>query len=437
MKILLFYFGCLFFIALRDFFKVKKYDDFVVAGRSQSLPWVTFSLLATILGASATLGVCGRAEVEGYSAFWWLGFGALGIWLQAFLLSKKIRGFSVSTLPELIKKTVGPRGARLVALVIAVSWVGVVGAQFVGLGYFLNILIEGHSELLILISACLVILYTLLGGQKSVVKTDSLQILLFTMGILGTFFFLFFFSDFENVKPRGMPPLEFFGNDHGVVEWVSLGLTVLGVYLLGPDIVSRNLLSKSPQVAKNANLIAGFLLVFFGVIITLIGVWSGIFFPGENNPLIRLAENALPLPLGICLCIGIISALFSSADTSLMNGASIFSQDLLGSKKISVVRVVVLVMGLLSVALALRGEDIISLLFSAYSVYTPGVVCPLVVAILVYGKYRIVEKIWLIAVILGGMFGLIATILKEEMGIWPLIGMVVSLLISLASLRRL
>ena len=87
--------------------------------------------------------------------------------------------------------TVGPVGAKLVALVIAVSWVGVIAAQFVGLGYFLNLLVDDASEVMVIISALLVILYTLLGGQLSVVKTDVLQFSLFAIGIIGTFVFLF------------------------------------------------------------------------------------------------------------------------------------------------------------------------------------------------------------------------------------------------------
>ena len=90
MKVLFLYFAVLLFIAFRDFFKVKNLDDYVVAGRNQGTFFVTFSLLATMLGASATLGICERAKVEGISAFWWLGFGALGLWLQALFFSKKI-----------------------------------------------------------------------------------------------------------------------------------------------------------------------------------------------------------------------------------------------------------------------------------------------------------------------------------------------------------
>lgn len=436
MKILFLYFAVLFFIALKDFFKVKNFDDFIVAGKKQRLSFVTFSLLATVLGASATLGVCERAETEGFSAFWWLGFGSLGLFLQALFLSKKIRSFSVNTLPELVRFTVGPVGAKLVALVIAVSWVGVIAAQFVGLGYFLNLLVDDASKIMVIISALLVILYTLLGGQLSVVKTDVLQFSLFAIGIIGTFVFLFLADLPLGKTQEQMPAIEMFGT-YSVLEWSVLGVTILGAFLLGPDIVSRNLLSDSPKVAKRANVLSGIFLIVFAFFITWIGVWCGIFFEGDKNPLLRLAEDFLPLPLAICLCVGMVSALFSSADTSLINVSSIFAQDLLGTKKIITVRLIVVLIGVLATLLALYGKDIITLLLSAYSVYTPGVVFPLAVAILAHGKFQVVEKIWVTGIVVGGILGLVGTFIAKEMNVFPLIGIALSLLFSLCSLRRI
>ena len=436
MKILFLYFAVLFFIALKDFFKVKNFDDFIIAGRKQSLCFVTFSLLATVLGASATLGVCERAETEGFRAFWWLGFGSLGLFLQALFLSKKIRSFSVNTLPELVRFTVGPVGAKLVALVIAVSWVGVIAAQFVGLGYFLNLLVDDASKIMVIVSALLVILYTLLGGQLSVVKTDVLQFSLFAIGIIGTFVFLFLADLPLGKTQEQMPAIEMFGT-YSVLEWSVLGVTVLGAFLLGPDIVSRNLLSDSPKVAKRANALTAVFLVMFAFLITWIGVWFGAFFEGDKNPLLRLAEGLLPLPLAICLCVGMVSALFSSADTSLINVSSIFAQDLLGTKKIIAVRLVVVVIGVLATLLALYGKDIITLLLSAYSVYTPGVVFPLAVAILAHGKFQVVEKIWVIGIFIGGTLGLVGTFIAKEMNVFPVVGISLSFVFSLLSLRRI
>ena len=101
MKLLLIYFFVLGFICIRDLFKVKNFDDYVVAGRKQSSPFVFMSLMATVLGASATVGIAARAESIGFAAFWWLAVGAIGFWFQAAFLSKPVHDLDVRTLPEI------------------------------------------------------------------------------------------------------------------------------------------------------------------------------------------------------------------------------------------------------------------------------------------------------------------------------------------------
>ena len=144
MKLLIIYFLVLGFICIRDLFKVKNFDDYVVAGRKQSSPFVFMSLMATVLGASATVGIAARAENIGFAAFWWLAVGAIGFWFQAAFLSKPVHDLDVRTLPEIAEKTVGKTGRKLVALIIAVSWIGIIAAQFAAVAGFIG-LVLGHD----------------------------------------------------------------------------------------------------------------------------------------------------------------------------------------------------------------------------------------------------------------------------------------------------
>ena len=144
MTLLLIYFLVLGLVCVRDLFRVKSFDDYVVAGRRQSAPFVFMSLMATVLGASATVGVAARAEAIGFPAFWWLGAGAAGLLFQALFLSGPIRDMGASTLPEIAEIAVGRAGRKLVAAVIAVSWIGIVAAQFAAVAGFVG-LVLGRS----------------------------------------------------------------------------------------------------------------------------------------------------------------------------------------------------------------------------------------------------------------------------------------------------
>ena len=77
----------------------------------------------------------------------------------------------------------------------------------------------------------------------------------------------------------------------------------------------------------------------------------------------------------------------------------------------------------------------------AYSVYTPGIVAPLAVAIIAHKKFNIQKTLWYSGVIVGGLFGLIPAILASSAKIQtpaylPHIGIAVSLAFALASLKK-
>ncbi len=465
MKLLLIYFFVLGFICIRDLFKVKNFDDYVVAGRKQSSPFVFMSLMATVLGASATVGIAARAESIGFAAFWWLAVGAIGFWFQAAFLSKPVHDLDVRTLPEIAEKTVGKTGRKLVALIIAVSWIGIIAAQFAAVAGFIG-LVLGHDAgtQSVLITAVIVIVYTLLGGQLSVVRTDALQFGILTLGFFAAAVYLFGgFSGAENAalqaaenlaassSTAGNAGLTTFGNFNllnekfGASDLAIMLFTIGGAYFLGPDVISRNLVAKDATSARKAVVAGSFAILAFSVIIVLLGMWAATYAPATagsaTNPLFRLASGVLPLPLAALLSVGLLSALLSSADTCLINSAAIFGSDILNTRRISVVRISVVVIGIIATYLALQGKDIIGLLTMAYSVYTPGIVAPLAVAIIAHKKFKVKKTLWYAGVIIGGLFGLIPAILASTAKIQspaylPLVGIAISLAFALASLKK-
>ena len=461
MKLLIIYFLVLGFICIRDLFKVKNFDDYVVAGRKQSSPFVFMSLMATVLGASATVGIAARAESIGFAAFWWLGVGAIGFWFQAAFLSKPVHDLDVRTLPEIAEKTVGKTGRKLVAFIIAVSWIGIIAAQFAAVAGFIG-LVLGHDAgtQSVLITAVIVIVYTLLGGQLSVVRTDALQFGILTLGFFAAAIYLFGgFSGTEsaasqasqNIANGTSAGLATFGNFNllnekfGFADLAMMLFTVGGAYFLGPDVISRNLVAKDSSSARKAVVIGSFAILVFSVIIVLLGMWAATNAPNTAgshvNPLFRLASGTLPLPLAALLSVGLLSALLSSADTCLINSAAIFGSDILNTRRISVVRLLVVAIGIIATYLALQGKDIIGLLTMAYSVYTPGIVAPLAVAIIAHKKFSIKKSLWYAGVVVGGLFGLIPAILASTAKIAtpayiPHIGIAVSLIFAIASLKK-
>ena len=78
-------------ISFLDFKKIKSFNEYSVAGRNQSTFAVTMTLLATVLGASTTIGIADTVYQIGFPGIWWLIFGAVGLFLQSIIISEKVR----------------------------------------------------------------------------------------------------------------------------------------------------------------------------------------------------------------------------------------------------------------------------------------------------------------------------------------------------------
>lgn len=406
-----------------------KYIDFMAAGQKCGATAVFLSLLATILGASATLGVAANAEVSGFTAAWWLFSGAAGLALQGFVLSARIRESGARTLPELAGLKVDPYAQRLVAAVIGLSWPAVVAAQLVAFANLWNA-VFGTAGAIIPVTLCAaaVVSYTLAGGQRAVVRTDGPQMIVLAAGFGGLF--LWVFTGRCGGNPVPLAAVRLFSEHFGPREAALSLLTVGGAYFLGPDIASRSLVANDGRAARRAALAAAPALLAFGAAIALAGMWAGANVPGPGNPIPRIAA-LLPAPLRLCLAAGLFCAVLSSMDTCLMNAGAIVAGDLFGNRSVSATRAAIAAIGLVAATLAVAGGDIIAILLKAYSIYTPGVVCPLAVAV-VAGRAE--RRLWFAAVATGGLCGLAGAFLPR-LDALPAIGMALSFLLSLLSIR--
>ena len=340
----------------------------------------------------------------------------------------------MNTLPDIADKTVGSEAKALLSVIIAVTWIGIIAAQLVSLSKLVDVVLGGaNEELVIIIIAGMVILYTILGGQLSVVKTDVVQSGIIAAGVVSTLVYLFIFMGenneiiFDNIV--------LLKDSFNGFDLINLFFITGGTYFLGPDIVSRNIISKDKKIAKKATILASISLAAFGVMLTLIGMWSLHNIPTLRgmNPLVYIIHNVIPTPIAILFCLALISTLLSSVDTCLVNAATIIEHDLLKKNKVWQIRVIIAVLGLLALIIALNRSDIIGLLLGAYSVYSPGIVCPLFVAIICYKKRRITKWLWYSAVIVGGIMGVLHSYLLIGPSYLPLIGMGISLVLSILS----
>ncbi|MDD6327865.1 MAG: hypothetical protein PUA62_05385 [Lachnospiraceae bacterium] len=434
LKYVVIYVGILLVIGIMDCFKVKNFDDFAVAGKRQSLVLVLLSLMATMVGASATIGIMGRVSSLGFPAFWWLAVGSVGLFLQSVFLSERIREYDADTLPNLVGKLVGKGGASIVAIIIVISWPGIVASQIVAMSSILAFVTgKANNKTLMLIVAIAVILYTIVGGQLSVIKTDALQFIIITVAFVATFIYLFFFAKGDTKVVTDNICL--FNDKYTGKDLLIQLFIVGGTYLLGPDVISRNLVAKDGKTAKKSARIASAFLLLFSIMIVMIGMWilGNVSELDGQNPLLYIISDVLPMPIGVLMAVGLLSTLLSTADTCLVNLASILEHDVLKRNKVGELRVLAGIIGAVAVVIAFYKGDIIAQLTGAYSVYAPGIVCPLFVALLTAKKKKLCIPLWILAVVCGGLCGALNTYVWKDLSYLPITGMGISLVLAVLS----
>lgn len=169
--------------------RVRKVDDFLVAGREMNLYLGIASLAATEFGIITCMYTAQAGYTQGFSGAFPGLCQALSMWLVGItgFCIRPLRESGVMTLPELFEKRFG-RGVRWLAGVVIVM------GGLLNMGVFLKIggeflcLVTGMDlkwlTLMMTSMLLLVVVYTVFGGMMSVLITDFLQFIVMSAGML-------------------------------------------------------------------------------------------------------------------------------------------------------------------------------------------------------------------------------------------------------------
>jgi SSS family solute:Na+ symporter len=417
------YFAAMIAIGLVSRRRARGADNFFVAGRSGTSLLITGSLLATIVGGSATVGMAGLGFSRGLTGMWWLLVGSVGLIVLGVFWAGKVREFGLYTLPELVEKQYDKRISLAASILIVISWLGVIAGQIVASGTILSVLGLGSPVMWMVIFSAVFIGYTLLGGQYAVIRTDAFQIGIIFVGIFsGLGLVLYRLGGWGGLQ-MSLAPERFnfplspqFSGYELVVLLLLVGLT----YVVGPDMYSRLFCARDTRTARNSVLWAALLIIPFALAITLIGMGASALFPqiAPEQAFPTVINEVLPPIVGAIVLAALLGAVMSSADTCLMTASTILSVDIVGRFKpslkseqiLSISRWGIVGLGLLSLLLALWLKGVISALLFAYTVYTSGLILP-VIAGFYKDKLKVTPAGALAAIIGGGGVALVSKLM--------------------------
>ena len=387
--------------------KVKSGSDYTIAGRR--LPgWVAaLSERATGESSWALLGLPGAAYAMGLTEIWTaLGCvaGIITAWVfLAWRLREEAEKYNVTTFTEYISVKHGETG-RLLRLVssfaIVFFFFFYVGAQFLGGGKTLHTLFGLKPGIGVLITAAVIVPYTIYGGFRSVVYTDVVQaivmiITLIAGPIVGLIYIMNGNGNFAaDITEALVKSGDTYTSLTGAAKGFGAGMIITGGfswffgYLGGqPQLSMRFMAIRDSNQARKARNI-GIVWTIIAYIGALMLGWIGIaiFGPaGLSDPEYVMPSVILklfPPVIAAILITGAIAAMISTADSLLILSATELSESLQKKENRTLKRHRITTGLIALIALALSYVSPSKVIFTLVSYVWAGIGCTFSVVIL-------------------------------------------------------
>ncbi len=331
--------------------KVRKLDDYFVAGRQAPTLLIVGTLVASLMSTNAFMGETGMAYggnpglIVLLTAVNCIGYTAGGLFFGRFL--RRSRSLTVA---EYFGRRFDSRRVRAVSgvtvllgctayLVMVTQGAATIIHEVSGLSFLLTLPIAwaGYT------------LFTLYSGSRGVVLTDTLMFLLFgSVAFLGLAFIVdqgggWFTAVRELAVLESRPDiLTWHGTVGESTPWETPAQALVWSLILGiawgivvavsPWQASRYLMARDEHVViRSATITAGMVMVLYAVLMfsgAAINLINPAIEPAQEN-MIWAAMNAMPPLLGVLIMSGILAAALSSASTFLSLSGFSISNDIL------------------------------------------------------------------------------------------------------------
>ncbi|MCB0764886.1 MAG: sodium:solute symporter family protein [Flavobacteriales bacterium] len=416
-------------------------DDYFVGGRTMGPGHIGLSVVATDVGGGFSIGLGGLGFVMGLSGSWMLFTGLLGAWLAAVLLIPRVYGLgrdhSLLTFPQLLGRFFDRRVALVAGVICVIGYLGFTSSQLLAGAKLASAAVNGldlHTALLVM--GVVTVLYTVLGGMKAVVYTDTIQwaVLLLGLAFVGVPMAWVAVGGWSSIRATLAPEMLRLDNI-SAVQLINWAVTIVPIWFVGMTLYQRIYASRSEKEARKAWFIAGLfewpVMAFLGVTLGMLanvaarqGLLDGLIATGATiDP-----EMGLPFLLRAILPVGLLgvmlsvyfSAILSTADSCLMAASGNFVTDILerfspaGSVRSTLRRsqALTLVLGAVAILLAAVMENVLSLMLHSYAFMVSGLLVPLVGAVF-FGLRD--ARAALCAMVIGGATTVSLTILEVRL----------------------
>lgn len=394
MAVIVVYLAFMIFIGAIYSKKTNNVGDFYLGGRKLG-PFVTaMSAEASDMSSWLLMGLPGVAYLTGICDAGWTAIGlAVGTYLNWLIVAKRLRNYSACnnsiTIPDFFSNRYREKKKLLMifaAIMIIVFFVPYTASGFAACGKLFSTLFGIDYHIAMVVSALVIVGYTMLGGFNAASTTDFIQSIVMTIALVIVLAFginqaggwdnvmanaqslegYLSMFDVHNPETSGSSPYSVLN----IVSTLAWGLGYFGM----PHILLRFMAIENPKKIALSRRVAS----IWAVITMAIGILIGVVGLGmvSNNAISPLADSEtiviniadLLSKNGVIFAIlagliisGILASTMSTADSQLLAASSSASENILGNlikKQISektkmlVARGVLLVISIIGIIIA-------------------------------------------------------------------------------------
>jgi Na+/proline symporter len=320
------------------------------SGERKSLWYVVaFGMIGTSLSGVTFISVPGYVEAKAWTYFQLVVGFAIGYWIVAGVLLPLYYRMGLTSIYGYLRERFGMTSYRTGASFFILSRLaGATIRIFVVLNVLQLFVLDAMGvpfELTAAVVMAMIVLYTLKGGVKTIVWTDTLQTLFMLGALVGTILYIINLPGMVTWRPMladsGMARILDLDwrSDSFLLKQVLAGMFItIAMTGLDQEMMQKNLSVATVEGSKKNMRVFSVILLGVNLLFLLLGALLylhadqvGIALPERSDDVFpTLALQYFPPWLGLFFIIGLISALFPSADGALTALTASTCIDLIG-----------------------------------------------------------------------------------------------------------
>lgn len=346
----------LYFLVLLgiSYFTSRKADNQSFFQANKSAPWflVAFGMVGTSLSGVTFISVPGTVGAVHFNYFQVVIGYFIGYFVVAFVLLPLYYRYNLTSIYNYLEQRFGMWSYKTGATLFIIS--RTLGATL-RLYLVINVLqlfvldkmnIGFHTTAIVILA--MILLYTIKGGVKTIVWTDTLQTLFMLLALVVCVSFIMddmnigLFQALDSMRIQGLSEVfntdvndkKFFVKQIIGGAFITISMTGLDQEMMQKNISVDTVGNSKKNMITFSFILVGvnFLFLLLGGLLTLYSQQLGLDVKGDDL-FPTIAMQHMPGIIGLIFIIGLISALFPSADGAITALTSTFCLDILGFKR--------------------------------------------------------------------------------------------------------